>query len=67
MQTMTHIFCKDKFTVECIHEPDGSMTIHINWDETDPDLKDWTDLGEEKQKLFIIDALYGATECYRNE
>lgn len=67
MQAMTNIFCKDKFTVQCIDEPDGSLTIHINWDETDPDLKYWTELGEEKQKSFMIDALYRAMECYCNE
>jgi hypothetical protein len=40
------------------------MTIHIDWDETDPDLQWWTDLGPENQKTFIIDSLYSAVECY---
>jgi len=40
------------------------MTIHIEWDENDPDLQWWTDLGEEGQKSFMIDALYEACACY---
>lgn len=64
---MTNTSWIDKLTVECIEEEDGSLTIHINWDETDPDLKYWTDLGEEGQKSFMIDALTKATECYRDE
>ncbi len=57
----------NKLTFEYIEEEDGSLTIHIDWDETDPDLKYWTDLGEEGQKSFMIDALTKATECYRDE
>jgi hypothetical protein len=53
-----------KLKIECIDEEDGSMTIHIEWDETDPDLQWWTDLGEEGQKSFMIDALYEACACY---
>lgn len=54
----------NKLRIECIDEEDGSMTIHIEWDETDPDLQWWTDLGPENQKAFIIDSLYSAVECY---
>lgn len=54
----------DKLQVECIDEEDGSMTIHIDWDETDPDLQWWTDLGPEGQECFMIDALYEACACY---
>jgi hypothetical protein len=39
------------------------MTIHIEWDETDPDLEYWTSLGEEGQKTFMIDALHNALLC----
>jgi hypothetical protein len=56
----------DKLQIECIDEEDGSMTIHIEWDETDPDLQWWTDLGPEGQESFIIDSLYAALECYVN-
>ena len=43
------------------------MTIQIDWDETDPDLQWWTQLGEEGQKTFIIDALWAALECYMDD
>ena len=54
----------DKLQVEFIDEEDGSATIHIEWDETDPDLQWWTDLGPEGQKTFMIDALQQALDCY---
>lgn len=41
-----------------MEEKDGSGTIHINWDETDPDLQWWNDLGENGQKSFILDSLH---------
>ena len=50
--------------INCIDEEDGSMTIHIEWDENDPDLQWWTDLGEEGQKTFMIDALRQTLDCY---
>ena len=52
----------DKLQVECIDEDDGSMTICINWDETDPELKWWNDLGESGQKSFILDGLQQALD-----
>ena len=54
----------EKLKIECIDEDDGSMTIHIEWDENDPDLQWWTDMGPEGQETFIIDSLYAALECY---
>lgn len=54
----------NKLKIEFIDEEDGSATIHIEWDENDPDLQWWTDLGEEGQKSFMIDALYEACACY---
>jgi hypothetical protein len=54
----------EKLQIECIDEEDGSMTIHIEWDENDPDLQWWTDMGPEGQETFIIDSLYTALECY---
>ena len=54
----------NKLKFEWIDEPDGTGTLHIDWDETDPDLQWWTDLGPENQKTFIIDSLYSAVECY---
>ena len=40
-----------------IDEEDGSATIAIEWDETDPDLDYWTGLGKDGQEKFIMDAL----------
>jgi hypothetical protein len=54
----------NKLQIECIEEDDGSMTIHIEWDEKDPDLQWWTDLGAEGQETFMIDALREALDCY---
>lgn len=51
-----------KLDVTFIEEEDGSGTIQIDWDETDADLKWWTNLGEEKQKAFITDALNSAID-----
>jgi hypothetical protein len=46
-----------KLNVECIDEDDGSMSIVITWDETDPDLDYWNSLGEDGQHEFIWAAL----------
>ena len=54
----------EKLQIEFIDEPDGSGTIQIDWDETDPDLQWWTDLGPEDQETFIIDSLREALDCY---
>ena len=51
-----------KLNVNFIEEDDGSGTIQIEWDETDADLQWWTNLGEEKQKQFLMDALTAAIE-----
>ena len=56
-----------KLQIECIDEDDGSMTIQIDWDQNDPDLQWWTQLGEESQKTFVIDALWAALECYMDD
>jgi hypothetical protein len=56
----------EKLTIECIDEEGGGMTIQIEWDETDPDLQYWNDLGTKGQERFIIDALTQALEPYRN-
>jgi hypothetical protein len=54
----------EKLTIECIDEEDGSMSINIEWDETDPDLDYWNSLGKEGQEKFILDALTKAIEKY---
>ena len=54
----------EKLKIEFIEEDDGSGTIQVDWDDTDPDLQWWTDLGEEGQKSFILDALHKACSRY---
>lgn len=39
---------------------DGTMVLNFTWDENDPDLKDWTDLGSKKQEEFVLAALYNS-------
>ncbi len=56
-----------KLQIEVIDEDDGSATIQIDWDENDPDLQWWTQLGKEGQEAFIIDALWAALECYLDD
>jgi hypothetical protein len=49
--------------IDFIEEEDGTGTIRIDWDETDPDLQWWNDLGEDGQKSFILDSLHHALGC----
>jgi hypothetical protein len=56
----------EKLKIDFIEEEDGSGTIHIDWDENDPDLQWWTDLGPEGQETFMINALREALDCYGN-
>jgi hypothetical protein len=52
----------NKLKIEVLDEEDGSCTIHIEWDETDPDLATWTSWGEEGQRTFVLDALQNAID-----
>ncbi len=54
----------EKLKLECIDEPDGTMTIYIEWDENDPELDYWTSLGQEGQEEFIFTALRNACAAY---
>jgi len=54
----------NKLQIKVIDEEDGGCTICIDWDNTDPELEEWTSWGEKGQKSFIIDALTTALECY---
>lgn len=56
----------EKLKVNYIEEEDGSGTIRIDWDETDPDLQWWNNLGENGQKSFILDSLHHALDCNVN-
>jgi len=47
----------NKLKIEVIEEGNGSCTIHIEWDEQDPELALWTSWGEEGQRAFVLDAL----------
>ena len=49
-----------KLHIEVINEEDGSVTIQIEWDETDPDLDYWNSLGKEGQEKFIMNALHAS-------
>jgi len=40
------------------------MTIHIEWDENDPDLELWNSLDSEGQEKFMLNALRAACEPY---
>jgi hypothetical protein len=51
-----------KLHIEVLDEEDGSATIQIEWDETDPDLNYWNSLGKEGQEKFIMDALHASFE-----
>jgi len=55
-----HLTSIEKLQINFIEEEDGTGTIHIEWDDADPDLQWWTDLGEEGQKSFILDGLQQA-------
>ena len=52
-----------KMQIDFVEEKDGSSTIHIDWNEKDPDLQWWNDLGEDGQKSFILDSLHLALGC----
>jgi hypothetical protein len=54
----------NKLQIEWIDELDGTGTLHIDWDDTDPDLQWWTDLGPESQESFIIESLREALDYY---
>jgi hypothetical protein len=57
---MSNLNWIEKLKIECIDEPDETMTIHIEWDETDPELEYWTSLGQDGQQTFIVNALNNA-------
>ena len=54
----------NKLQVTVIDEEDGGCIIRIEWNDEDPDLEYWTNLGEEGQKSFIIESLTNALDCY---
>lgn len=61
---MSNLNWIEKLKIECIDEPDGTMSIQIDWDEKDPELSYWTALGPEGQEEFILTALRAACASY---
>jgi hypothetical protein len=51
-----------KLNMEFTEEEDGSATISMQWDETDPELNYWNSLVEKQRQKFLTDALYSAIE-----
>lgn len=47
----------NKLQVEVIDEENGGCCIHIEWDDTDPDLAEWTSWGEQRQRDFFLNVL----------
>lgn len=47
----------DKLELDITDNEDGSATITFSWDEKDPALRFWTELGEEKQREWFMKVL----------
>ena len=52
----------NKLQIDVIEEEDGSATIQIDWDENDPDLHYWTNLGAKGQENLVLTAMRSACE-----
>jgi hypothetical protein len=46
----------NKITIEFEEDDEGSK-LTFTWDEKDPELQLWTELGEKKQQEFVLSAL----------
>ena len=51
----------DKIQLTLVENEDGTLNMTFEWDETDPDLKMWTEWGPEKQEEFILTAIRNST------
>lgn len=47
----------EKLQLDVKDNEDGSATIIISWDQEDPALRFWTELGEEKQQEWFMEVL----------
>lgn len=47
----------EKLEINVIDEEDGSHTIRVDWDDTDPDLELWNSWGDEGRKAFVLESL----------
>jgi len=54
---MTDFEWVKKLQLDVEENEDGSCNLIFSWDEKDADLRLWNELGEEKQKEFIWDAI----------
>jgi hypothetical protein len=54
----------EKMTIACTEENDGGMCITFDWDETDPELSEWTSWGEKTQTAFIIKSLRSTLDSF---
>ena len=61
---MSNLSWIEKLKLECIDDPDGTMVIHIEWDENDPELELWTSLGPQGQENLILTSLREACAPY---
>lgn len=53
-----------KLQVKVIDEEDGGLLIQYDWDETDPELAEWTSWGKEVQTAFVIESLRSALDGF---
>jgi hypothetical protein len=54
---MSDLTWVDKLKLDITDNEDGSATITISWNEKDPALRLWTELGEEKQREWFMEVL----------
>ena len=52
----------EKLKIDVTEEDNGGCCIHIEWDDTDPDLDEWTGWGEKLQRDFILNAFQTAID-----
>jgi hypothetical protein len=53
-----------KLQVNVINEEEGGCLIQFDWDDTDPELAEWTSWGEEIQKAFVTESLRSALDGF---
>ena len=53
-----------KLQVKVMDEEDGGLLIQYDWDETDPELAEWTSWGKEVQTKFITESLRSALDGF---
>lgn len=56
-QSLKDLSWVHKIQLEVVESEDESLNIVCTWDEKDPELQLWNELGEEKQQEFVLAAL----------